>query len=152
MKHSVSNETSWRLWCKEEEVGTTRYWRNTKQFEVYFGLRQIWDATLRAEYWRGLQRITRRMWQQAIWRWTLWVVGRESRIISEGWVRVGQISWVQDVVFSTQGMGAIEDLVYGVGTVGCFRHEVQVELIIYYNFSIEICGRVNFIHRLWFGE
>ena len=52
-KHSACNKISWSLWCKEEEVGTTRYWRRTKPFEVYFGLRQIWDATLKAEYWRG---------------------------------------------------------------------------------------------------
>lgn len=45
-----------------------------------------------------------------------------------------------------QDMGPIEDSVHGVGTVGCFRQKVQVELIIYNNFSIEICGRVNFIH------
>ena len=37
----------------ERSSGTIRYWRNTKPFEVYFGLRQIWDETPRAKDWRG---------------------------------------------------------------------------------------------------
>lgn len=49
---SVCNKISWRLWWKEV-VRTTRYWRRTIQFEVHFGLRQIWDAKLGAKYWRG---------------------------------------------------------------------------------------------------
>ncbi|KAF3576663.1 hypothetical protein DY000_02030198 [Brassica cretica] len=53
---------------------------------------------------------------------------------------------------STQGMGPTKDSVYGVSTVRCLRQGVHVELIIYNNFSIEICCRVNLIHRLWIGE
>ena len=37
----------------ERSSGTTRYGRRTKPFEVYYGLRQIWDETPRAKHWRG---------------------------------------------------------------------------------------------------